>query len=340
MIEAPQRFEPEVSHPRLFGAGALIPILTALLVPALLILAACSPGDPGDDEAAAPAEPVEVLDTVTVGGTATAPDGIEIAYSSRGTSSPALVFLHCWSCDRSFWRNQVAPLSRDHQVVTIDLGGHGESGQARKDWTLESLGQDAVAVIEALDLDRVIVVGHSMGAPVALEVAQQLPDRVQGVVVVDSLQNVEQEQNQSQWNQLLAAYRQDFPGTCGQMVGSMFHQTADPALVDEVTQSMCDAPPSVAVALLKTFPAYDMADELSQIKVPVRALNGDLFPTAVEANRRHATDYDAMIFSDSGHFPQLEKPEEFNQKLEAAVADILAQANGAGQPATADAGAN
>ncbi|MDY7096325.1 MAG: alpha/beta hydrolase [Acidobacteriota bacterium] len=319
--------------PKIPRPHALPPLLAALLLPALLLLGACSPEKPAEEEAAA-LEPVEIHDTVTVGGTATAPDGVEIAYSSRGTSSPALVFLHCWSCDRSFWRHQVEPFSRDHQVVTIDLGGHGESGRDRQNWSLESLGQDAVAVIESLGLERLIVVGHSMGAPVALEVAQSLPDRVQGVVVVDSLQNVEQEHDAEQWKALLAGYRQDFPGTCGQMVGAMFHEGTDGALVNEITQSMCDAPPAIAIALLDAFPAYDMADELSQVQVPVRALNGDLFPTAVETNRRHAADYDASILTGSGHFPLLEKPEEFNRELEVAVAGILANEKAADRPAT------
>ena len=54
-------------------------------------------------------------------GTAPAPDGLEIAYEVRSGGDPALVFIHCWSCDREVWRNQVDVFSGDHLVVTLDL---------------------------------------------------------------------------------------------------------------------------------------------------------------------------------------------------------------------------
>jgi pimeloyl-ACP methyl ester carboxylesterase len=62
----------------------------------------------------------------------TSPDGIPIAYETRGQGAPALVFVHGWSCDRTYWAGQLEPLSRDYRVVAIDLAGHGESGVGRE----------------------------------------------------------------------------------------------------------------------------------------------------------------------------------------------------------------
>jgi len=111
-------------------------------------------------------------------------DGIPIAYEVHGAGMPALVFIHGWSCDRSYWDAQVEPFAQTHQVVAIDLGGHGESGLARKKWTIESFGADAVAVVDKLGLGRMVLVGHSMGTQVALETYRLAPARVRGLVLM------------------------------------------------------------------------------------------------------------------------------------------------------------
>ena len=54
-----------------------------------------------------------------------AKDGVPIHYSVQGKGEPALVFVHCWSCDRHFWDNQVPVFAKNHRVVTLDLPGHG-----------------------------------------------------------------------------------------------------------------------------------------------------------------------------------------------------------------------
>ena len=93
----------------------------------------------------------------------TTADEISIAYEVHGEGSTALVFVHGWSCDRSYWQAQVQPFSKLYKVVTIDLGGHGESGFGRSDWTIFSFSTDVTTVIRELKLDRVILIGHSIG---------------------------------------------------------------------------------------------------------------------------------------------------------------------------------
>ena len=73
-------------------------------------------------------------------------DGVPISYEVRGNGSPALVFVHGWSCDRTYWKAQVEPFAVNHKVVTIDLAGHGESGTQRSDWTMEAFSEDVAAV--------------------------------------------------------------------------------------------------------------------------------------------------------------------------------------------------
>jgi pimeloyl-ACP methyl ester carboxylesterase len=69
-------------------------------------------------------------------GVATSRDGIPLAFEVHGAGTPTLVFVHGWSCDRSYWRGQVRPLAARYQTVAVDLAGHGESGVGRRAWTM------------------------------------------------------------------------------------------------------------------------------------------------------------------------------------------------------------
>ena len=118
--------------------------------------------------------------------TVAAPDGVEIRYETAGAGDPALIFIHGWSCDRSYWRAQMAHFAKSHRVVALDLGGHGESGFGREAWTIDSFGGDVAAVIDELGLERAVLIGHSMGGDVALAAARRLPGRIDGLVWVDT----------------------------------------------------------------------------------------------------------------------------------------------------------
>ena len=106
-------------------------------------------------------------------GAATARDGVDIHYEAMGSGSPTLVFIHGWNCDRHYWSGQLSYFAEQHQVVAIDLAGHGESGLQRTEWTIGQFGADVASVADQLALDDVILVGHSMGGPVALEAARR-----------------------------------------------------------------------------------------------------------------------------------------------------------------------
>src|SRR4029079_11644016 len=120
-------------------------------------------------------------------GIAKSSDGVAIHYETQGQGEPALVFVHGWAINRRYWDAQVPVFARAHQVVTLDLAGHGESGRERKDWTVAAFGQDVRAVVEALGLKKVVLIGHSMSGNVILEAARTMPERVAGLIPVDTL---------------------------------------------------------------------------------------------------------------------------------------------------------
>jgi pimeloyl-ACP methyl ester carboxylesterase len=180
----------------------------------------------------------------------------------------------------------------------------------------------------------VVLVGHSMGAPVALDAARRMPGRVVGIVAVDSLHDVEKPVPRETAEKLAALYEEDFPGTMSSMVHRMFPASADPAVVEFVASRAAATRPAPAVALLRDYPDLDLARWMEAAKVPVRAIQSGppLSPvTKLGTNRKHGN-YDASFMDGVGHYPMLERPVEFNRRLEAAVAEVLAAAPAAPAP--------
>ena len=247
-------------------------------------------------------------------------DGIPIHYSVTGKGEPTLVFIHCWGCNRNFWENQVAEFSKTNRVVTIDLPGHGESGAGRKDWTIESYGDDVKTVVTKLGLKRVVLVGSSMGAPIALEATKRMPDNVVAIVPVDSLQNVEQTLTPEQLDGVIKSMTADYKNATTGLLNQFFFSPNTPeAVKTRVVNEALSRQPETAIAILKGIFVYKPGPTLKEIKVPIKAINADLNPTNLEINRKYAPQFDAVIIKGTGHYPMLEDPARFNQML----ADIL-----------------
>ncbi len=255
-------------------------------------------------------------------GRAAAPDGASIAYTVIGSGSPTLVFVHGWMCNQSFWSEQVDEFAASHKVVTLDLPGHGASGRVREGWPLMAFGGDVKAVVEHLGLKDVILVGHSMGGPVALEAARLMPDRVIGVIGVDSLQDAEFKYEPGQAEAFVSAFTEDFVGACDRFVVGMFAKDPDPALVERIRSEMCSGTPEIGVALMEQYSEYDALAAFQAVAVPIRCINAGLWPTNFEGNRRAHEDFDAVIIEGPGHFLMMETPEEFNLHLRQVLEEI------------------
>lgn len=251
--------------------------------------------------------------------TVTSPDGISIAYETRGTGSPALVFVHGWSCDRSYWAAQLEAFSRDFQVVALDLAGHGESGFGREAWTMAAFGGDVAAVVEALALDRVILVGHSMGGDAIVEAARRLPDRVAGLVWVDTYRRLGTPRTQEQLDALLAPIRADFVDATRAFVSGMFLPSADPKLVERVASDMSSAPPEVALEALAFALSFDreMPRLVMELGLPIVAINPEQPASDTASLDRHGVE--VILMPGVGHFLMLEDPEEFEALLRTAI---------------------
>ena len=249
-------------------------------------------------------------------------DGVMIQYEMAGVGNPALVFVHGWSCDRSYWKQQIEEFSKTNKVVAIDMGGHGGSGLNREDWTVSAFGADVAAVVDALGLDSVILIGHSMAGGVNIEAARLLPDRVIALIGADTYQDVETTYTPEQVAGFVAPFKADFAATMDGFVRGMFPPTADSALVDRIAADMASAPPEVAVSAFENYISGNTMEMLEHISVPIRAVNADIWPTNIEANRKYMESFEVKIIPGCGHFVMQEKPAEFNRLLRETVGEL------------------
>ncbi len=253
-------------------------------------------------------------------------DGTKISYEMYGSGEPTLVFVHGWSCDGRYWRAQVPHFSRTHRVVVLDLAGHGHSGMTREHYTMKSFGEDVQAVTETVGSPRVILIGHSMGGPVIAEAARVMPDRVMGLVGVDTFHNVEYPMTQEEFEEMVAPMKKSFPVGAREFVNSMMLPSTDPVVRDWILSDMSAAPSNVALSAMKQMMSQYISGEAAtifeEIRVPVVAVCADMWPVDQEANRKHMAFFDAIVLEDTDHFLMMHRAQEFNEALERAIETI------------------
>ena len=105
--------------------------------------------------------------------------------SDPGWERPVLMFVHGWTCDSADWMWQLASF-RTYRIVALDLRGHGRSSAPADGYTLSDYADDVLAVLSAVSVERVVLIGHSMGALICSLIADRRPDSVLGLVVVDA----------------------------------------------------------------------------------------------------------------------------------------------------------
>ena len=251
------------------------------------------------------------------------PDSVRITYEMQGDGTTTLVFVHGWSCDRTYWKGQVAPFSRNYKVVAIDLAGHGESGFGRKHWTMEAFGEDVASVVKALDLKKVIMIGHSMGSVVIAEAARHLPGRVAGLVMVDQYKNLGPGMTREEVELLATRLRIHFADSVRAFVRRMFLPGSDSSLAEWVATDMSSAPPAVALEAFENTLNYGrrMPQTLSELKLPVIAINDNRRATDLQSMKQYGVE--VMVMSGVGHFLMMEDPGKFNELLETAIKKIM-----------------
>ena len=166
-----------------------------------------------------------------------------------------------------------------------------------------------------------------MGGTVVVEAARIVPDRVIGLIGVDTLHRPASGLSDEQIEGFLAPFRADFPRQTDTFVRNMFPADADSALVTRVASDMAAAPPAVALSAMNELFHHDLQPALAELEVPIRCLDAELWPADLPAWADYAGGYEVEVMSGVGHFLMLEQPTEFNRRLLTIIDTIASAAN-------------
>lgn len=245
-------------------------------------------------------------------------DGGKVHYLDTGKGKNALVFIHGWTCDASFWKDSYSAFP-NLRVIVVDLPGHGKSDKPKTNYTMEYFARSVDAVMKKSGVDRGVFAGHSMGTPVARQFYRLYPDKVRGIVIVDGSLSPFFTGEQAQ--QLLASFRNDFKTTSSQFVGGMIQTIKSDAIKKKITDTMLTAPEHVAISAMEGMMDQRIWTE-DKITVPVLAIMAEspwLPANAKDVFKAIAPDLDYQLWTGVSHFLMMEKPVEFNREVAAFI---------------------
>ncbi len=241
-----------------------------------------------------------------------------------------VVLLHGLGGTFRYWIGTVERLSRTHRAIAADVPGFGGSDVATRPFELLAAGERVLAACEAVGAERPVLVGHSLGGPLAALVADRFPDRVGGVVLVGSASLSPQRawrrhvlvpamgaalRHPRTWENLLAAHASARRAVFREMF-------ADPAAMPALETRMLVGGAALARQIrdsLETTLAFDLAALLPSLRAPLGLVWGELDRTApladAELAARLRPDAPLCIVRGAGHMPMLERPAEFADAL-------------------------
>lgn len=224
---------------------------------------------------------------------------------------PAMLLLHGYPLDHSIWNLIIPFLSRDARLIMPDLRGHGRSPSPDGVYSMKEMADDVLELMSELSVEKVVLVGHSMGGYVAANFVHHYPHRVSGFVMVASRAKADSEEKK------LERFR-----AAEQVLKSGVEVVVDPMLVKLTSKTslhiqlrqimMQTSPIGISGTLRGIAEREDATPWLLKVKVPSLVIAGDIDKIIpLEESRELAEllpNCELAIVKNCGHMPMMESP--------------------------------
>jgi pimeloyl-ACP methyl ester carboxylesterase len=247
-----------------------------------------------------------------------------VAYDDEGTGD-VLLFVHGHPFNRSMWRPQLETFSDNGwRGVAPDLRGYGESTVIPGMTTLDVFAADQARLLDHLGVEEAVVVGLSMGGQIAMDFYRQFPQRTRALVLADTFAEGESPEGKKRRNDIAdRLQREGVAAYADEELPKMVSASTigkRPNVAEHVLGMMRDSPAEGAAAALRgRAERPDYVKLLGNVAVPVLVVVGrdDTYtPVAVaEAMHERLPHSTLVVVEDTGHMPNLERPDEFNRAL-------------------------
>jgi pimeloyl-ACP methyl ester carboxylesterase len=244
-------------------------------------------------------------------------DGVRLAYLERGAGDPTLLLVHGWCCDHTYLIPQIKRFQSDHRVVAVDLRGHGASDAPAQTYTIAGFADDLAWLVEQLDLGQPVVIGHSMGGTVAMELAARYPERVAAVVAIDSSLLPTEAARKLVLSELVPGLRgPDYRAVMRRFLEeTMFLPADDRELLKHVADQMASAPQYVMTTAAEDMFTRDAAAVAAACRAPLLFITEDPPRSDLKQLRRLCPQVVIGQTVGGGHFMQLLVPDQVNAMI-------------------------
>ena len=240
-------------------------------------------------------------------------DGARVHYVNYGKGDEALVLIHGWTQSADAWRDNVAELSARSRVVVVELPGHGQSDKPKIAYSMDYFARAVEAVMRDAKVKRAVLVGHSMGTPVARQFYRKYPDKTLALVVVDGV--LLPFGDKAMVDQMLAGFRgPKYQDAVNQMMGFISGPNLTAEVKQRINSSAMNTPQYVLVSAFEGMvdPAIWSEDKINLPVLAIMAKSPLLPANAEESFRSIAPKIDFQLWDGVGHFLMMEKPKEFD----------------------------
>jgi pimeloyl-ACP methyl ester carboxylesterase len=253
-------------------------------------------------------------------------DGVRLAYLERGSGDPPILFIHGWCCDHTHLMPQIEHFQSSHHIVAVDLRGHGASDapedvrglSAAQTYTVDTFAEDLAWLIEQLDLEQAVVVGHSMGGTIGMQLAARYPERVAAVVAIDSSALPTEGARKVVLNELVPGLRgSNYREVMRRFLErTMFLPTDDRELLERVAGQMASAPQYVMTSAAEDMFTRDAVAMASACRVPLLFITQSPPRSDLEQLRELCPQVVIGQTVGAGHFMQLLIPDQVNAMID------------------------
>lgn len=250
---------------------------------------------------------------------------VRIYYETFGAGDP-VVFVHGGGMSHEFWEQQMCALMDRHQVVALDLRGHGESDKPPTGHNFDRFTADLEALVEHLQLRRIAVVCHAVGGYVGIKYALRNPDNIAKLVLVSTgarFVGGDEERggfSTEFWARLREGMKQSKIDANADLIDQMFfHKSPSEAVRQSLLTISLQWPLCATLQMGKDAETIDFGDRLQEIRIPVLVAHGRHDRKQRYSGAAHLAgklpNGRLVTFEDSAHLVPLEEVSRFNHVL-------------------------
>jgi pimeloyl-ACP methyl ester carboxylesterase len=243
-------------------------------------------------------------------------DGARIHYVNYGKGTEALVLIHGWTCNLDFWRDQVPDFAKRNRVIAIDLPGHGQSDKPQTSYSMDLFARAVDAVLRDAKVQRAVLVGHSMGTPIARQFYRKYPEKTLAIVIVDG--PLRPFGDKAMMDRMSAGFRgPKYREAQTQMFAGMMGPNLSTEAKQQIMASSLNTPQHVLVSAMEGMADPSIWGE-DKINVPVLAImakNPFFGPDLEVAYRGFAPNLEFQMWEGVGHFLMMDRPQQFNEAV-------------------------